>query len=321
MFIKPIKIKDLVLKGNIFLSPMAEITDYAFRIICLKNGCDMAFSEMISAKSLHYRNKKSLESLKVRDDRPLCLQIFGSEVPVMVEAALMVQDAGADMVEINAGCPVKKIVKTKSGAALMKDYSLLSDIVKSISSRVRIPVSVKIRAGYDDNPKSAVTISKILQDSGASVIHIHLRTVEQYHSGDVNYEVAKLIKESVKIPIIVNGGVKTPKDFKEMILKTGGDCVSIGRGAVSNPFIFDDIKKYFSGERVPEISIDKRIKNFIEYLSISALEIGEKGAIVKSRRIAAMLLSGFRNACDIRTRYMKAKSLDEAKDILGEWLG
>ncbi len=320
MYLKPLKIKNLNLKGNLFLAPMAEITNYPFRSICLRNGCDMVISEMISAKALHYKNPKSLSSLKIRDDKPICLQIFGSEPSVMLEAAIMAEEAGADMVEINAGCPVKKIVKTGAGSALMKNPMLLGDIINTLSARLKIPLSVKIRIGINDKEKNALMLARVIEESGASMIHIHLRTIEQHHSGDVDYETAKAVKSSVKIPFIANGGVVSGEKALEMFEKTGCDGISIGRGAISNPFIFDDIKNFLSKGQSKFKSVSDRLKSFIEYLEISSNELGERNAIVKARRIAGMWISSFKNASDIRNRFMKAQSLAEAKEILGEIL-
>lgn len=318
MYIKSLKIKNLNLNGNLFLAPMAEITTYPFRIICLKNGCDMVISEMVSAKAVHYRNPKSMASLNIKDDKPLSIQIFGSDPVVMLEAALMAEDAGADMIEINAGCPVKKIVKTGAGSALMKNYMLLSDIIQRLSSRLKIPVSVKIRIGFDEKNKNAITLSKIIEESGASMIHVHLRTVEQHHSGEVDYEMGRMIKESVKITFIANGGITDPYKAREMFEKTQCDGISIARGAISNPFIFDDIKKYLIEGSCKNTDKASRVKSFIEYLQISSKETGEKNALVKSRRLAGMWLSSFKNASDIRNRFMKAQTLKEAENILSE---
>jgi nifR3 family TIM-barrel protein len=318
MYLKPLRIKNLTLSGNLFLAPMAEITNYPLRIIALKNGCDMVISEMVSSNALFYKNKKTLEMIKVRDDRPICIQIFGSDPDIMTYASILVEENGADMVEVNAGCPVKKIVKTGSGSSLLKNPLLLSSIVYSIARRIKIPVSVKIRSGIDEKNKNAVEIAKIVEESGASMVHIHLRTVSQGHSGNVDYEIADEIKSKIKIPLIVNGGVTDPKKAIEMFKKTGADGISIARGFISNPYIFDDIKKYINEGKIIERKASEKANLFQEYLKIAAKEFGEKCAIVNSRRIAGMWISGFRNATDFRNRYMRVQTLDEALRIIEE---
>jgi len=316
--LKPLKIKNLNLSSNLFLAPMAEITNYPLRMIALKNGCDLVISEMVSSNALFYKNKKTIEMIKVRDDKPLCIQIFGNNPSVMTYAAMLVEEQGADMLEINAGCPVKKITKTGSGSALLTNPSLLSSIVYSIANRVKIPISVKIRTGMDEKNKNAVKISKILEESGASIIHIHLRTVSQVHSGNVDWEIATHIKSEIKIPLIVNGGVGDHNKAVEMFKKTGADGISIARGFIYNPYIFDDIKRFIKDGVIMQRSLSEKIELFLEYLKLSIKELGEKKAIINSRRIAGMWLSGFRDATEFRNKYMKAQRYDEILDIFKE---
>ncbi len=314
--IRPFKIKNLLLNGNLFLAPMADITNYPLRKILLKNGCDLVISEMVSAKAIYYGNKKTMELIKVRDDKPICIQIFGSDPQSMAYAAKMVENEGADMVEINAGCPVKKVVKTGSGCALMKDLNLLNSIVSSVVKSVKIPVSVKFRTGFNEKLKNGIEVAKVVENAGADMIHIHLRTVEQVHSGEVDLEMGKVIKKSVKIPVILNGGVTDPYKAKEMFEKTGCDGISIGRGAIFNPFIFAEIKNFFEGKISVDLNLKRKIKTFIEYLEISRNEFGDKNAMIKARKLAGMWLSRFKNASEIRNRFMKSESIDEAKMLL-----
>jgi tRNA-dihydrouridine synthase B len=320
MYLNPLTIKNLKLTGNIFLAPMAEITDYPFRKICLKYDCDMAISEMVSAKALCYGSKRAMDAIKVRDDRPICLQIFGSDKNSMLNAALLCESFGSDMIEINAGCPVKKITKTGAGSALLKTSSVLFDIVELIASKIKIPLSVKIRTGFNKDDKNAIMISKNLESSGADIIHLHMRTVEQEHTGEADLSFAAEVKSKIKIPLIANGGITNPLQAVECFKKTGCDAISIGRGAISNPFIFTEIKDYIKNGNAKEYSLSGRINAFIEYLEIASSEYGEERALIRARRLGGMWLSKFKNATDVRSQFMKMKKLDDAIKLLSSLL-
>lgn len=314
--IKPIKIGNLKLNSNIFLAPMAEITNYPFRKIALKNGADLVISEMVSSKAVFYNNKKSIQLIEIRDDRPICIQIFGSDVNSMLYTAKMVEKLSADMIEINAGCPVKKITKTGAGISLMKDTILLSNIIQIIRKNIKIPVSVKIRTGIDEKNKNSIKIAKIIEESGADIIHIHMRTAAQKHSGDVDYDTTAEIKQKINIPIIANGGITSPEKAVECFKKTNCDAISIARGAISNPFIFSEIKSFIKMGKIQEKTLSDKINCFIEYLNISSQTYGEKYALVNSRRIIGMWISNFPNASKIRNEFMKATDLVHAKELL-----
>jgi nifR3 family TIM-barrel protein len=275
---------------------------------------------MVSANALCHRSKRALDAIRVREDRPICLQIFGSHKNSMLEAALMCESAGADMIEINAGCPVRKITRTGSGSALLKTPSVLFDIIELIATRVKIPVSVKIRTGLNQNQKNAVMISENCESAGADIIHLHMRTVEQHHSGEPDLELACEVKSKIKIPLIANGGITNPLQAVECFKKTGCDAISIGRGAIANPFIFNDIKNYIINKNNCESSFSNRIYAFIEYLEISSKDLGEERALIKARRLGGLWLSKFKNATDVRDRFMKMKRLDDAKKLLSSLL-
>lgn len=317
MLLKSINIGKLK-TGNLFLAPMAEITNYPFRKILLENGCDFIISEMVSAKALSHRNKKSLQAIKIRDDKPIAIQLFGSDEITMLEAANLCVENDADMIEINAGCPVKKVIKTGAGVSLMKNPHILCKITETLASKLQIPVSVKIRIGLDEKHKTAITLSKDLENAGAGVIHIHLRTANQYHSGSIDFETAAKIKSIIKIPLIANGGINSVEKAIEMFEKTGCDAISIARAAISNPFIFSDIKEFLLKKEKTQVSLSKKISTFIRYLEISEQIFGERDALIKSRRLAGLWLSGFPNAAMTRAKFMKAKSITEAKKIISE---
>ncbi len=316
MLLKKIKIKNLTFT-NIVLAPMASITDYPFRKIVLNYGCGLVISEMVSAKSLLNSNPKSLSMIEVRDDRPLAIQIFGGDVQSMVWAAHLCEEKGADMIEINTGCPVKKIVKAGAGIALFKQPKKLATIVSEIAKRIKIPISVKLRLGISRSDE-CIEVAKVCQDSGASIIHLHMRTAQQLHSGKPDLQATRRLKESIKIPLIANGGIKTPQDAIEVFEKTSADAISIARGAVINPFIFSEITDFIEKGSYEKKDIYQKIELFMEYLKLSSNIKGEINAINSSKKLIGLWLSGFAGAKDVRNRYMKIKSLEEAYQIFNE---
>lgn len=317
--LKPIKIGKLQLNSNLVLAPMAQITNYPLRKLLLKNGCDLVITEMVSSKSLYYHNKKSLEMIKIRDDKPICIQIFGSDTQSMIYAANLCQDSGADMIEINAGCPVKKVIKAGAGIALFKEPKKLANIVYEISKRITIPISVKMRLGIK-LPQECIEVAKICQDNGASSIHLHMRMFSQGHSGEVNFDIALKLKNELKIPLIANGGIKKPEDAIITFQKTNADAISIAQGSIFNPFIFKDIKEYILKGIKKQRSIKEKLELLIEYLNLSCETFGEKNSLINSRRIIGFWLSNFPNSSKLRNSYMKAKSLKEAINILNNFM-
>lgn len=313
--LKPLKIANLQLSSNIILAPMAQITNYPLRKILLQKGCDLVITEMVSAKSLYYNNKKSLEMIKIRDDKPICIQIFGGDLQSMIYAAYLCQESGADMIEINAGCPVRKVIKAGAGIALFTEPKKLAQIVYEISKRIKIPLSVKMRLGIK-NPDECIDVAKICQNNGASIIHLHMRMLSQGHAGPVNFDIASKLKNELKIPLIVNGGIKTPEDALITFQKTNADAISIAQGSILNPFIFQDIKDYISKGIINQRGIKERIELLIDYLKLSIQTFGEKNALINSRRIIGLWLSNFPNSAKIRNSYMKSKDINEAIDLL-----
>lgn len=316
--LKQLKIKNLTLQSNLFLAPMAQITNYPLRKILLQNGCDLVITEMVSSKSLFYKNKKSLEMIKIRDDKPICIQIFGSDIESLVYAAYLCQENGADMIEINAGCPVKKVMKSGSGIALFMEPKKLGKIVYEIAKRISIPLSVKMRLGIK-SPDECIEVAKICQENGASLIHLHMRMFSQGHSGPVNFDIALKLKKELKIPLIANGGIKTPDDAITTFQKTHADGISIAQGSLANPFIFQDIKDYILKGLRNQRSVKDKIDLLIEYLKISIETFGEKNTLINSRRLVGLWLSNFPNSAKIRNLYMQAKSIDQAINLLNDF--
>ncbi|MEW5951118.1 MAG: tRNA-dihydrouridine synthase [Elusimicrobiota bacterium] len=319
-YLKSFDFKKFKTKNNLFLSPMAGITNYAFRKICLESGAGMVFTEMISAQSLARGNIKTLKIAQIKDDRPVCKQIFGSDEEIMKIAALKAEETGCDMLEINASCPMKKIIKTGAGAALTLNAPLLYRITENMAKTVKVPLSVKIRSGFEIGKENALEISKTLEKCGISFLHIHLRTVSQIHSGAVNYDLGRQIKEAIKIPLIVNGGAVSPQSVKELFEKTGADAVSIGRGAVTNPMIFYESEKFLSAGICDTAGEKERAALFLRFLELNCSVYGEKKGIINSRKLVGLWLKNFRRASYLRSEFMKLESLSQVKNLLGSSL-
>ena len=241
MFLKKLKIGNVELKNNILLAPMAGITDLPFRILCEKYGAGLCCTEMVSSKGLFYKDKKTNLLLNVKDEqRPVAAQIFGSDVQALSYAASYVSSL-VDIVDINMGCPAPKIVKNGDGSKLLLNLELIEQIAKAVVKASKVPVTVKIRKGWDSKNIVAVEVAKILEEAGVSAITIHGRTREEYYSGKADWKIIKQVKESVNIPVIGNGDIKSKEDAKKMFQETNVDGIMIGRAAIGNPWIFEEI--------------------------------------------------------------------------------
>ncbi|MCK5583813.1 MAG: tRNA-dihydrouridine synthase family protein, partial [Elusimicrobiales bacterium] len=275
MIIKPIKIGGLKLKNNLFLSPMAGITNSAFRCFCLEGGAGLVASEMVSASSLKYASKKSFEMLKVLpSEHPIAVQIFGSDPEIMANAAVHAEACGADIVDINASCPVKKILRSGSGSMLMKNPRLMADIITAIKKKIKVPLTIKFRVGFTDKENLSVELAHIAEESGADAIAVHGRPVSRMHNGEIDLEFLHKTASRVKVPVIGNGGIVSAKTAKEM-LEAGCDAVSIGRAAVGNPRIFSEIIAELNG-KAPEYTGDlDKVKMLNRFIILNSELYGE----------------------------------------------
>ncbi len=241
--------------NKIILAPMAGVTDLPFRTICKSYGADVVFSEMISAKAIHYGDKKTIELLKTTDyEKPLVVQLFGSEPEIMAEAAVFLENRGTSAIDINMGCPATKIIKNGEGSALMKNPKLAEDIMKAVIKATSLPVSVKIRSGWDYDSINAIEIAKIAENSGIRAITVHPRTKAQAYTGKADRSIIKAVKKAVNIPVIGNGDIYCADDAISMFKETGCDSVMVARGALGNPFIFKHIKDRLSNKYETEIT-------------------------------------------------------------------
>ncbi|MBQ3463625.1 MAG: tRNA dihydrouridine synthase DusB [Clostridia bacterium] len=280
------KIGTLITENNIFLAPMAGITDLPFRKICRRYGASLVYTEMVSAKGLHYRDKKTPQLMKIDgDERPCALQIFGSDADIMAEVVPQVMEFKPDIIDINMGCPTPKIVNNGDGSALLKTPEKIGEIVRKVSDTSPIPVTVKIRKGWDSDNINAVEVAKIIEQNGAAAIAVHGRTREEYYSGKADWDIIRQVKNAVKIPVIGNGDIKTPPDAKRMIDETGCDAVMIGRGAQGNPFLFRQIAEYLeTGEVTYNPTPREKLTQMIEHINMLIDEKGEYIGIREARK-------------------------------------
>lgn len=307
-------------KNKIILAPMAGVTDLAFRTVCKKYGADLAVSEMVSSRGLHYKDKKTSELLKTsEEDSPLIVQIFGNEPEIMAESAKILEDSGVKYLDINMGCPAPKIVKNGDGCSLMKDEVLAGKITEAVSKAVSIPVSVKFRAGWNEKNKNAVSFAKVLENSGAKAITIHGRTKEQFYSGVSDLSIIKDVKNSVSIPVIGNGDVTDGKSAQNMYNKTGCDSIMIGRGALGNPFVFCDIKNILNGKSPYFPSWDEKKRAIRFHISIMQETKPDRLGVPEMRKHIAWYLKGIPSSSHFKVRAFSAKTYDELLSLINEF--
>lgn len=306
------------LKNKVVVAPMAGVTDRAFREICMGYGADLCFTEMVSTKGLFYNDKKTATLLEVSDtEQPVYAQIFGHEPEIFSSVASKAALFGASGIDINCGCPAGKIIGNSDGGALMKTPDIIYDIVCAVKENCNLPVSVKIRKGWDDNSVNAVEIAKLAEKAGVSHITIHGRTVKQEYRGTADWNIIRDVVNAVNVPVIGNGDIKSPVDAENMLKQTGCDAVMIGRGILGNPFLLKRIKHYIEDkELIPEPSqaeiIDiaiKHIKKIVEYK-------GEYVGIREARKHAIWYIKGMKNSVSVKNKLTAATSFDEMKYLL-----
>ena len=318
-----LKIGNVEIKNNICLAPMAGFCNSAFRRIVKEMGAGLVFAEMVSDKAIYYGSEKTIDMLKMtEEERPLAQQIFGSDKESFVFAAKKVMEImKPDIIDINMGCPVPKVaVKSQAGSALLKNPSKIKEIVSAVVEAVDVPVTVKIRSGWDSNSINAVEVAKIIEEAGASAITVHPRTRAQGYSGKADWSIIKQVKEAVSIPVIGNGDIKSVDDAVRMINETNCDAVMIGRAALSNPFIFKEISYYFStGKKIDSIS-DKEKLDIAEKHFNYLLEIKpEKVAVLEMRTIMANYIKGIPGSTKIKQSIFSCKTKEELLKILAEY--
>lgn len=297
-----LQIKDFKAENNIFLAPMAGVTDRVFRTMCREYGCGLAYTEMISAKGLHYGSKKTFELIDIGDkEKPEAVQIFGSDPDIMAEAAYEIsRNDDVCIIDINMGCPAPKIVRNGEGSALMKNVNLASRVVEKVVKSSAKPVTVKIRKGWNNDLINAVDFAKAMEESGASAITVHGRTREEMYSGKADLDIIKNVKAAVSIPVIGNGDITSPDDAERMFEYTGCDAIMIGRGTFGRPWIFKNIIDYFeTGEKTGEPSNEYKIDTAIRQLDMMYDLYGERG-ILEMRKHIGWYLKGLKNSAAVK---------------------
>lgn len=313
-----LQIGNVKLENDLILGPMAGVTDLPFRLLCKEQGAGLLCMEMVSAKGIMYNNKNTKFLLTIDErERPVSLQLFGSDADIISEQAKRIEELPFDILDINMGCPVPKIVNNGDGSALMKNPLLAGEIIEKTARAIQKPVTVKIRKGFDEEHINAVEMAHIAQESGAAAIAVHGRTKEQYYSGKADWESIRKVKEAVKIPVIGNGDVLTPQDAIDMRKQTGCDGVMIGRGAQGNPWIFKQILHYEqTGELLEKPSPQEVTEMILRHAKMQMEFKGEYIGMREIRKHAAWYTAGYKNSAKLRGKINETETYEELKELL-----
>ena len=321
MYLKKLKIGNVELENNIILAPMAGITDLPFRVMCKEFGCGLVCTEMASSKAIFYNDNKTKKLLNIEGEkRPISVQIFGSDLEALKFAAKYVSEF-ADIIDINMGCPAPKVVKNGDGSKLLTNLELLEKVVYTVVTNSKVPVTVKIRKGWDSNNIVAIEAAKIIEKQGAAAITVHGRTREQYYSGQVDLDIIKQIKENVSIPVIGNGDIKSGKDAVKMFEYTGVDGIMCGRAALGAPWIFREIIEYLNGNNKEVIlpGIEERLNIIKKHIDLEIKEKGEQTAIREMRKHLAWYTKKLKNSSNFRQKVNTLNTKEEVIASLTEY--
>ena len=313
------KIGNIDIKGKLILAPLAGYTNQVYREICHDLGAALTYTEMISDKGLLYENDKTWDLCYItKNERPVSLQLFGGNIEELVKAAKLIDErSNCDIIDINMGCPVKKVLKSGSGSYLLQDVEYLEKMVRSVVDNVSKPVTVKVRIGWDHKTINHIEIAKAAERGGASAICVHGRTKSDFYSGKVNLQAIKEVKENVKIPVIGNGDVKTVEDLQNM-LDTGVDFVMVGRASLGNPWIFKEFNAYLNNEEFTPPTDEEKIRFLLSHLEKLVNLKGEKIAILEMRSLAAWYVKGMKNNKEFKLKLVNIKTIEEFKNIVFE---
>ncbi|MCR4567481.1 MAG: tRNA dihydrouridine synthase DusB [Pseudobutyrivibrio sp.] len=315
--IEKLKIGNVTLENNLILAPMAGVTDLPFRLLCKKQGAALCCMEMVSAKGIYYKNKNTESLLTVDErERPVSLQLFGSDPAIMGAMAAKIEHRNFDILDINMGCPVPKVVNNGDGSALMKNPVLAGRIIESMVKAIKKPVTVKIRKGFDDNHINAVEMAHVAEESGAAAVAVHGRTREQYYSGKADWDIIRQVKEAVSIPVIGNGDILDARDVIAMKEQTGCDGFMIGRGAQGNPWIFHQILHYFeTGELIGKPPMEEMVKTMLRHAKLQIEFKGDYLGIREMRKHAAWYTAGYKGASKLRGKINDVESYEELEQL------
>nr|WP_295242558.1 tRNA dihydrouridine synthase DusB [Ruminococcus sp.] len=306
------------LKSHAVLAPMAGVSDRAYRELCVRFGAAYCVSEMVSSKALSFNSKKSEELMEISDlERPCGIQIFGDDPKCMADAAKHALENKPDIIDINMGCPAPKISSNGSGSALMKNPRLCGEIVKAVTAVTDIPVTVKIRKGWDDDSVNAVEVAKICESAGATAITVHGRTRQQYYKPPVDYDIIRAVRESVSVPVIANGDIDSAEKAKEVMDITGCDLVMIGRATLGNPWIFSQINAFLENPNVKihTPDLEERLGVMIEHIGKMVEYKGEHMAMLQARKLVVGYFKGMKGAAALRNEAGKIKTLDDLYEL------
>lgn len=318
--IRTLQIGNVTLENNLILAPMAGVSDLPFRLLCREQGAGLVCMEMVSAKAILYKNRNTEELLAIDPrEHPVSLQLFGSDPDIISEIAKQIEERPFDILDLNMGCPVPKVVNNGDGSALMKNPRLAGEIIEKTARAIKKPLTVKIRKGFDDAHVNAVELAHIAQESGAAAVAVHGRTREQYYAGHADWDIIRQVKEAVSIPVIGNGDIRTPEDVAAMAEQTGCDGYMIARGAEGNPWIFRQILHYFeTGEYLPRPDFSEVTEMLLRHAKMQIDCKGDYTGIREIRKHAAWYTAGYRNSSKLRGRINEVENYGQLEALFRE---
>ena len=318
--IRTLQIGNVALENNLILAPMAGVSDLPFRLLCREQGAGLVCMEMVSAKAILYKNRNTEELLTIDPkEHPASLQLFGSDPDIISEIAKQIEERPFDILDLNMGCPVPKVVNNGDGSALMKNPRLAGEIIEKTARAIKKPLTVKIRKGFDDAHVNAVELAHIAQESGAAAVAVHGRTREQYYAGHADWDIIRQVKEAVSIPVIGNGDIRTPEDVAAMAEQTGCDGYMIARGAEGNPWIFRQILHYFeTGEHLARPDFSEVTEMLLRHAKMQIDCKGDYTGIREIRKHAAWYTAGYRNSSKLRGRINEVENYEQLEALFRE---
>ena len=318
--IRTLQIGNVTLENNLILAPMAGVSDLPFRLLCREQGAGLVCMEMVSAKAILYKNRNTEELLTIDSkEHPVSLQLFGSDPDIISEIAKQIEERPFDILDLNMGCPVPKVVNNGDGSALMKNPRLAGEIIEKTARAIKKPLTVKIRKGFDDAHVNAVELAHIAQESGAAAVAVHGRTREQYYAGHADWDIIRQVKEAVSIPVIGNGDIRTPEDVAAREQPTGCDGYMIARGAEGNPWIFRQILHYFeTGEHLSRPDFSEVTEMLLRHAKMQIDCKGDYTGIREIRKHAAWYTAGYRNSSKLRGRINEVENYEQLEALFRE---